>query len=76
MKKPIKKQLKEIDLLMKELRGIIRKKQTPHLSLINDLEIRLWAYDFEVRKEAGILTDEEEDAQVVEGELADEPSEH
>lgn len=74
MKKTLSKQLKEIDLLMKELRSIIRKKQTPHLSLINDLEIRLWAYDFEVRKEAGILTDEEEDAQVVEGEIVDEPS--
>lgn len=58
---------------MKELRSIIRKKQTPHLSLINDLELRLWAYDFDVRKEAGALTKEEVDAQVVEGELTDEP---
>ena len=60
--KDTKEQLLEIKLLMWEFLDVLAEDKLPHLSLVNDIEIRLWAYDFEVRKSAGKLTQEEQDA--------------
>jgi len=53
----------------------MRKKQTPHLSIVNELEMKLWAYDYDIRAEAGLLTQEEDEIKekslMIEGEVVD-----